>query len=115
MLTPLLSLLLSQVPAPLTPAAATPPSPALVEVHGEVRARGELLDDLDLDPTRHTPTLDGEQVLLRSRLSVAARPTRTLTLVVQPQDSRTFGEEPTTASSLDTLDLHQGYLEVKEV
>jgi len=113
MLTPLLSLLLSQVPT--APAATAQPPPPLVEVHGEVRARAEVLGELDLEPARHTPALDGEQVLLRTRLSVAARPTRTLTLFVQPQDSRSFGDEPTTASAVNGIDLHQGYLEAREV
>ncbi len=115
MLPSLLSLLLSQVPAPAQPAAPDAAQPPLVEVHGEVRMRGELMRELDVDPTRHTPTLDGEQVLLRSRLSVTARPSKHLTLFIQPQDSRAFGDEPTTASPINGVDLHQGYLEAKEL
>jgi hypothetical protein len=120
-------------PPPAAPRAATEPSPPPLarplplglEVHGEVRARGEVYRDLDLNPAvRTTPGregnaarsfLDGERVLLRSRLSVAGEPLEDVTVFFQAQDSRTFGEEPSTAANLRNLDLHQGWFEVRNV
>lgn len=113
----LLSLALSQAPAP--PAAAPPPPPASppqVEVKGEVRARGELLRELDLNPAVRTTAapnaLDGEQVLLRTRVGVLLRATPWLRLYGQLQDARAFGEEATPTTLLGNVDLHQGYLEL---
>jgi hypothetical protein len=123
-------------PPPAPPAApreATEPSPPPLAreiplglaVHGEVRARGEVYRDLDLDPAiRTTPGregnaarsfLDGERVLLRSRLSVAGQPLEDVTVFFQAQDSRAFGEEPSTAANTRNLDLHQGWFEIRDI
>lgn len=82
-----------------------------VAVHGEVRTRAELHSEADLDRAAAPVAADGEQVLLRSRLTVEADAPGGLRLVVQAQDSRLFGQEPTTTSHLGNLGLHQAYLE----
>lgn len=101
---------------PLLALLATPPStPALpVEVHGEVRMRAETLSNLDLDDSLSSGPLggDGERFLLRTRLGVEGRPTDLFKVYVQIQDSRLFGQEATTATNLQNLDLHQGWLEI---
>lgn len=114
-MTPILALLF----ATTTPAAVeTPPAPPPVEIHGEVRVRGESLSNLDLnDDAVSTGSFwgDGERVLLRSRLAVDAKPTRNVQVYFQLQDSRLFGEEPTTAASLGNVDLHQGWVELHDL
>ena len=101
--------------------AATPPSPTPppdVEVHGEVRARGELLRELDLNPdvlATSPPQGDGDRVLLRSRVSVSGKPVEDVKLFLQLQDSRTFGEETTTAAALGNVDAHQAWAEWSKI
>jgi hypothetical protein len=118
---------------PAAPPAATEPSlpplarppPRAVEFHGEVRARGEVLRNLDLAPGIQTTPgladntagsfLDGERVLLRSRFSAAGQPIERVTVFFQAQDARTFGEEASTVANAKNLDLHQGWFEVRDV
>lgn len=49
---------------------------------------------------------------LRSRLGVLYSPSENLTGFVQIQDSRRFGTEPNTLSSMANLDLHQAYFKI---
>lgn len=114
---PLLGLLVAAAtPAP-TPTDA-PAQPPPVEVHGEVRARGEGLSEIDLDPKTTTTGAkwgDGERLLLRTRFGIEGRPTSNLSLFAQVQDARIFGQESTTATGLENLDLRQGWVEVHDV
>jgi hypothetical protein len=52
-------------------------------------------------------------VLGRVRVRLDARANPYLGGVVQMQDSRRFGSEPTTVADLHNVDLHQGYLELR--
>lgn len=102
---------------PLLALLAAPPStPAVpMEIHGEVRMRAETLANLDFDEALDSGPLggDGERFLLRSRLGVEGRPTDLFKVYVQIQDSRLFGQEATTATNTQNLDLHQGWLEIE--
>lgn len=94
-----------------SPAIAAPN----VEAHAELRARGEEMWNLDLDPAvkaTGSPQWDGDRVLMRTRAS-GLFSWEHLAGLVQLQDSRSFGDEPTTISNLGNLDLHQGYLELR--
>ncbi|WP_373044835.1 alginate export family protein [Vulgatibacter sp.] len=114
-MTPLLALLAATAPVETTP----PPAPPPIEVHGEVRARGEGLSELDLDSgavrTGARSWQDGERLLLRTRLGIDARPTENLSFYAQLQDARLFGQELTTTSSLNNIALRQGWVEIHDV
>lgn len=119
-MTPLLALLAAAVPAAATTAAPTPatPAPPPIEVHGEVRARGESLSELDLSKATISTGrtwADGERMLLRTRIGVNARPTDNLSLYAQLQDSRLFGQEISTAANAGSIGLRQGWVEVHDV
>ena len=92
--------------APPTAAAASAPRLDSVTFFGEVRTRGEY--------DRPGSGTGGDGItMLRSRFGARAQFGGGTRLVVQLQDSRVFGQEPsTTAGSADQLDLHQGYLEL---
>jgi hypothetical protein len=51
---------------------------------------------------------------LRTRLAVQKTIGEILDFFVQIQDSRIFGEEPNTLSSIGNLDLHQGYVKLRK-
>lgn len=54
--------------------------------------------------------------LLRTRLNVAVdMPEQKLQAFLQPQDSRTAGTEASVASNEKNLDMHQAYLDIKEL
>ncbi|MCF8242090.1 MAG: alginate export family protein [Melioribacteraceae bacterium] len=52
---------------------------------------------------------------IRSRLGVKFNPTKNLTAFFQVQDSRIFGEEPSTISNTKNVDVHQVYLQVNNL
>jgi hypothetical protein len=95
---------------PVTGARAQPADPPTAEagepveppvaVTGEVRSRGEVFREPDL-----------EQVLLRTRLGVHGR-AQGVAAVIVLQDARLWGEEPTTAADTEGVDLYEGYLQV---
>jgi len=114
-MTPLLAVLAA---AATSPAAEAPPAPPPIEVQGEVRARGEGLSQLDLDPgtvSTGKSWADGERMLLRTRIGVDARPTDQLSFYAQIQDSRLFGQEASTVTNANVLGLRQGWVEVHDV
>src|SRR5574339_451295 len=47
---------------------------------------------------------------LRTRLAVEKNLTDQVQFFVQIQDSRMFGQEPSTLASINGIDLHQGYV-----
>lgn len=78
------------------------------DLNGEIRLRSELNKKSfmpDVDP--------GTFSLLRTRVNAIFKPSDDLLGVIQIQDSRFFGEEPGTIGNLANLDLHQGYIQVK--
>lgn len=104
---------LAQAPA-TAPADGAAQAPTTT-VTGQLRFRGELFEELDFDDSIKNPALDNRRVLSRARVRVDAAPVEDVTLVVQLQDSRLFGSEPSTASSAASVGLHQGYVRVDQV
>ncbi len=77
-----------------------------VTFHGQVRPRTEVRD----------PAADGAQSFtsMRIRVTMAALLEDDVSIVIQLQDVRIFGEETNTLTdfSADNLDLHQGYIDM---
>ena len=113
-MTPLLALL-AVATTPAAPVAEPPP----IEVHGEVRVRGEGLDELDFNESTVTTGSpagqEGERLLLRTRIGLEARPTDNVRLYAQLQDARIFGQEASTAANSNAIALRQGWAEVHDV
>jgi len=116
-------------PAPPSPPIAPSPPPVpeaaaneeveengpKVTVGAQVRSRFESKRNADLNPDVDQIAADGEQILLRTRLTLTGEPSKRVRVVAQAQDSRVFGQEPATDSNTKNLDLHQGYLEVSDI
>jgi hypothetical protein len=98
----------------LPPAAAQEEEPRPVEwsFGGEIRIRPEGRDDADLDSGSDDRT---DQIFNRIRLNLQAAVKDEFRVFIQAQDSRVWGEEASTASDEEKLDLHQGYLEVQKL
>ncbi len=97
-----------QAAAPTAPTA--PPTatiPANLTVHAELRHRLEIDGRAKFNPDLSTT----EQSLLRSRLGVSIALPKKVTLYLQGQDARIWGEEASTLSGSNPRgDLHQGYV-----
>ncbi len=76
-----------------------------VKLSAQIRTRG-ILDAKDFN--NETPA--NRSTLMRVRLNANFRPTEDISGFFQLQDSRVFGSEPNTLSSINNVDLHQGYL-----
>lgn len=82
------------------------------KISGELRMRGEGRDNADFNSDR----LDGTvKVLNRLRLGILRQFGHGLLVFAQLQDSRIWGEEGSSLASLNTVDLHQAYLEIDRV
>ncbi len=81
-----------------------------LSISGEIRPRS-IFDSGDFN--KDTSPFSFTE--LRTRLGVSFNPNSNLKAFIQFQDSRIFGTEPTTLSSTQNIDLHQGYLEVKNL
>jgi len=79
-------------------------------INGEARLRPEWRNDADLDNQADD---DLRQGFMRLRLGLSVRIRETFLLFAQAQDSRVAGEESSTVSDEQNLDLHQGYLEFR--
>ncbi len=78
-------------------------------VSAEARIRPEYRDNLDLESDVDDDTRLG---LLRLRIGVDFTWKKEVRIFAQIQDSRTAGEEASTTSNEENLDLHQGYAEL---
>jgi len=76
----------------------------------EARFRPEWRDNADLDSRADDDTREG---FMRTRLGLRLGYRELASLFVQVQDSRVAGEEASTASNEDNLDLHQGYVTLR--
>jgi hypothetical protein len=87
----------------VSPAAGQDPA---ITVSGEVRLRTETL--------RADPAADWDNfTLMRTRLGLLAAVNPNVRAFVQFQDSRAFGDQPSTMTGRsNAIDLHQGYLEL---
>ena len=79
---------------------------------GQARVRPEWRDNQDLDEDADDRM---SQVFMRLRLGVEALIKEDFRVFIQAQDARVWGEEISTASDEDNLDLHQGYLEARNL
>jgi hypothetical protein len=79
------------------------------KLSGEARFRPEFRDDLDLNSDLND---DLRQGFMRMRLGFDATYKNSYRVFIQVQDSRIAGQEGSTASNEENLDLHQGYLEL---
>ena len=81
-------------------------------IGGEVRERYEFRDDADFNKV-----VDDALSFISSRIRLHAgyEVTPDLVIFFQMQDSRLFGSETSTASNEKNLDLHQGYLQLKNL
>ena len=101
----LLALLIASQLAILPAAAAAPPEIAL-----KIRARETIRLDHDFD----RDAADANNfATLRTRLGFGFGAGAYAAAFIELQDSRVLGEAPGTTSSLDRVDLHQGYLELR--
>ena len=106
------------------PEAAAKPAPEKawyekVTVGGQVRLRSET--KLNYDPFIAGAD-NNEDVLLRARLNVEAKPVDHVRVFIQPQFSRLFGQEGSTiannstvSATTDVVDLHQGYIDLTQI
>lgn len=84
----------------------------VVTIGGEVRERYEFRDNADFNSnTGDTLSFVGSRI----RLHLGYEVTPDIVFFFQMQDSRLFGSETSTASNEKNLDLHQGYLTVKNL
>ena len=81
-------------------------------IGGEIRERYEFRNDADFDRSKDdTLSFAGSRV----RLHFGYETTPDIVFFFQMQDSRLLGSETSTASNEKNLDLHQGYLTVKNL
>lgn len=81
-----------------------------VKVNAQIRPRFQY-DDKDFNSN----TAANSFTELRSWLGVLYSPSENLSGFVQIQDSRRFGEEPSTLSDTKNLDLHQAYFNIQKL
>ncbi|MFO7447340.1 MAG: alginate export family protein [Ignavibacteriaceae bacterium] len=77
---------------------------------GQLQLRTEL-DGRDFSHDTHALTFAS----MRTRVGVEKTFMDKVNFFVQIQDSRVFGEETNTLASIDNIDLHQGYVTLKEL
>ncbi len=82
--------------------------PEKATFNAQIRARAET-DERDFN----SDTDYNSYVLLRTRFSATFRPKKKYEALIQVQDSRVYGKEPTTLSDTRNLDLHQAYVLVR--
>lgn len=81
-----------------------------VKFNGQVRVRSEADGrDFNSDTSINTFTL------LRVRFGALVQPQEDVNVYVQFQDSRAFGQEPNTLAHTFNLDIHQAYVEIKNL
>ncbi|HUH06087.1 MAG TPA: alginate export family protein [Kofleriaceae bacterium] len=97
--------------APASAAADT----TTITLSGEIRTRGEAYDELDLAEDTETLDQDGQRLLLRTRFGVDASPASGVTVMLQLQDQRIFGQEPSTIADTGNVDLYQGYVQLERL
>jgi len=86
--------------------------PEQIKVSGSIRYRLENQHNFDFDDNKDK---DQEFDLLRTRLNFDVNMTESLRAFIQLQDSRIFGEEPTSTTNTGHIDFHQSYFEAKNI
>jgi hypothetical protein len=86
--------------------------PQVVTIGGEVRERYEFRDNADFnEDASDTLSFIGSRIRLHLNYEV----TPDIAAFIQIQDARIFGGEATTVSNDNLLDLHQGYVGIKNL
>ncbi len=79
-------------------------------LNGQIQLRSEI-DGRDFSNKTHPLTFAS----LRTRLGVQKSFAEKITFFVQFQDSRVFGKEPSTLTSTENIDLHQGFVKLNKI
>jgi len=110
------------VPPPDKPAVEKPAAPEplfktlikQVTLGGQIRVRAEYRD-----PTAYSnadaATRSDDQFMTRIRLNLKFSVNDDIDVFVQPQDQRIWGQEASVLNDEKNLDLHQGYVEVRNL
>ncbi len=85
-----------------------------VSIDGQIRLRAEYRDPIAYSSVALLNE-DDDLYLLRLRLNIKFAVNDTIDVFVQPQDSRTFGQETGVADNDKNLDLHQGWIEIRNI
>lgn len=81
-----------------------------IQFGGQIRVRSEADGrDFNHDTNLNTYTL------LRMRFGALVQPLEEVDIFIQIQDSRAFGQEPNTLANTFNLDLHQAYVQIKNL
>ncbi len=107
-LIPLIAIVLASPVGPAEDAQET--KPFTWDLSGEARFRPEWRGDADLNSDQDDDTRFG---FMRLRLGLEIGIGGRYKVFVQAQDSRVAGEEESTGSNEQNLDLHQGFVEMK--
>ncbi|MEK8022199.1 MAG: alginate export family protein [Candidatus Hydrogenedentota bacterium] len=83
-----------------------------LSIGGEVRARTESRQNFDLNETRDD---ENSFTFLRTRVNFKLDATDDISAYIQFQDARTFGDEPSTVNDDASVDLRQGYFDVRKL
>lgn len=76
----------------------------------QIRPRFEI-DNKDFKSSTRANTF----TQLRTRLGLSFSPVKNLTGFIQVQDSRTYGEEASTAANMKNIDLHQAFFKIENL
>lgn len=82
----------------------------MLKFSAQVRPRFEI-DRKDFNSNTGANTF----TLLRTRFGAEFIPSQDISAFIQIQDSRTFGEEPSTTSNMQNVDLYQAYIKVNDI
>jgi hypothetical protein len=85
-----------------------------VTVGGQVRLRGEYRDPIAYSSAALAAE-DDDLYTLRVRVNLKFAVTESIDVFIQPQDARTFGQETGVADNDKNLDLHQGWVEIRDI
>ncbi len=85
-----------------------------VSIDGQIRLRAEYRDPIAYSSVA-LMNEDDDLYLSRLRLNIKFAVNDTIDVFVQPQDSRTFGQETGVADNDKNLDLHQGWIEIRNI
>src|SRR5258708_5192842 len=105
------------VEKPMPPATQEPFFKTLIKqvsLDGQIRLRGEYRDPTTYSNNLAAPRSD-ELFLTRIRINLDFKVNEDIDVFVQPQDERQWGQEVSVLSDERNFDLHQGYVEIRNI